>query len=196
MPKIVSENEKQRIKELMFEKGVDLIKQKGIKKVTVEDITKAAGIGKGSFYLYYDSKEELLYDIVKRCETNMFNRIEALKGENIDKREKAIKAAKEIYLAPDSIILYVSPTDFENLLHRLPSEIYGKEKAKSKDYFKRTSEIFEIDKTVCDVNVLSQLMDALSFVASNSNNFYSEGRQKALDILVTAIAEYIAGEDS
>ncbi|MBU5675183.1 TetR/AcrR family transcriptional regulator [Alkaliphilus sp. MSJ-5] len=196
MPKIVSENEKQRIKELMFEKGVDLIKQKGIKKVTVEDITKAAGIGKGSFYLYYDSKEELLYDILKRCETNMFNRIEALKGENIDKREKAIKAAKEIYLAPDSIILYVSPTDFENLLHRLPSEIYEKEKEKSKDYFKRTSEIFEIDETVCDVNVLSQLMDALSFVASNSNNFYSEGRQKALDILVTAIAEYIAGEDS
>ncbi|QUH18570.1 TetR/AcrR family transcriptional regulator [Alkaliphilus sp. B6464] len=196
MPKIVSENEKQRIKGLMFEKGVDLIRQKGIKKVTVEDITKAAGIGKGSFYLYYDSKEELLYDIVKRCETNMFNRIEALKGENIDKREKAIKAAKEIYLAPDSIILYVSPTDLENLLHRLPSEIYEKENEKAKDYFKRTSEIFEIDETVCDVNVLSQLMDALSFVASNSNSFYSEGRQKALDILVTAIAEYIAGEDS
>ncbi len=126
----------------------------------------------------------------------MFNRIEAFKGENIGKREKAIKAAKEIYLAPDSIILYVSPTDFENLLHRLPSEIYEKEKEKSKDYFKRTSEIFEIDETVCDVNVLSQLMDALSFVASNSNNFYSEGRQKALDILVTAVAEYIAGEDS
>ncbi|MGE6258502.1 TetR/AcrR family transcriptional regulator [Heyndrickxia sporothermodurans] len=194
MPKIVDENEKQRIKELMFEKGVNLIKQKGIKKVTVEDITKATGIGKGSFYLYYNSKEELLYDILKRCEFNMFNRIEALKSNNISKKEKAIKAAKEIFLAPDSIILYVTPTDFENLLRRLPSEIYEQEKEKAKDYFKRTTDIFEIDENACDINVLSQLMDGLSFVASNSNNFYSDGRQEALEILVTAIAEYIAGE--
>ncbi|GIN87993.1 hypothetical protein J6TS2_43790 [Heyndrickxia sporothermodurans] len=194
MPKIVDENEKQRIKELMFEKGVNLIKQKGIKKVTVEDITKATGIGKGSFYLYYNSKEELLYDILKRCESNMFNRIEALKSNKISKKEKAIKAAKEIFLAPDSIILYVTPTDFESLLRRLPSEIYEQEKEKAKDYFKRTTDIFEIDENACDINVLSQLMDALSFVASNSNNFYSDGRQKALEILVTAIAEYIAGE--
>ncbi|TCZ78231.1 TetR/AcrR family transcriptional regulator [Paenibacillus albiflavus] len=194
MPKIVHENEKQRMKDLMFEKGVELIKQKGIKKVTVEDIATATGIGKGSFYLYYDSKEELLFDILKRCERNSFERIEALKKENLSKKEKVVKAAKEIYLAPDSIILYVTPTDFESLLRKLPSEVYEQEKKKAADYFKRTTEIFEIDTDVCDIHVLSQLMDALSFVSSNTNNFYSDGRHQALDILVTVIAEYMAGE--
>ena len=52
MPKIVSEKERKLIQEAIYEKTVRLIKDKGIRAVTVEDIVTAVGIGKGSFYTY------------------------------------------------------------------------------------------------------------------------------------------------
>ena len=61
------------IRETMYIKGVELIQQKGVKRVTVEDIAMAVNIGKGSFYSYYNSKEELLYAVIKKSEKKLFD---------------------------------------------------------------------------------------------------------------------------
>jgi AcrR family transcriptional regulator len=37
-----------------------LFEERGFDAVTVADVTEAAGVAKGTFYLYYDSKEDLL----------------------------------------------------------------------------------------------------------------------------------------
>lgn len=68
MPKIISEAEKQLTQDSIYEAGIALIRKKGMKHVTVDDIVNAVGIGKGSFYSYYPSIEELLYNIMKRAE--------------------------------------------------------------------------------------------------------------------------------
>jgi hypothetical protein len=44
----------------ILEHGIRLIGEKGIDKVSVEEITKAAGVSVGTFYHYYPSKNELL----------------------------------------------------------------------------------------------------------------------------------------
>ncbi len=99
MPKIVTEQDKESAKDLMIEKTTELIKSKGLKKVTVGEIVKSCGIATGSFYLYYNSKEELLYDLWKRSEQQTFERIEALKDSSFSRKEKVIKGLHEIYLA-------------------------------------------------------------------------------------------------
>lgn len=38
----------------------------GIKKTTIDDIARAAGIGKGTFYLFYPTKEDLFFELVRR----------------------------------------------------------------------------------------------------------------------------------
>ena len=48
-----------RRQELM-DAAVRVFSAKGISKTTVSDITDAAGVAKGTFYLYFDSKEQLL----------------------------------------------------------------------------------------------------------------------------------------
>ena len=40
------------------------IGQKGFSEASVSSITTAAGIGQGTFYIYFDSKEEVLQDLV------------------------------------------------------------------------------------------------------------------------------------
>lgn len=50
-------------KSAIFEAGRDLFLLKGFKDVNVSDITKKAGVGVGTFYNYYASKEKLFLEI-------------------------------------------------------------------------------------------------------------------------------------
>lgn len=50
-------------KEEIFKAGRELFLLKGFRDVNVSDITREAGVGVGTFYNYYPSKEELFFDI-------------------------------------------------------------------------------------------------------------------------------------
>lgn len=47
----------------IFKAGRELFLLKGFKDVNVSEITRSAGVGVGTFYNYYQSKEELFFDI-------------------------------------------------------------------------------------------------------------------------------------
>ncbi|MDO3679827.1 TetR/AcrR family transcriptional regulator [Paenibacillus ehimensis] len=51
---------KQELKELIFVQSIKLFKEKGFDNVTVEEITQACGIAKGTFYNYFPKKEAVL----------------------------------------------------------------------------------------------------------------------------------------
>src|SRR5512146_1338801 len=43
----------------------DVFAQKGYHAATVDDITRAAGVAKGTFYLYFQEKREIYYELVR-----------------------------------------------------------------------------------------------------------------------------------
>src|SRR5438105_8654225 len=43
----------------------DVFGGKGYHAATVDDITRAAGVAKGTFYLYFDEKREVYYELVR-----------------------------------------------------------------------------------------------------------------------------------
>ena len=47
-------------KEKLFSTAVGLIKEKGYSNVTVSEICQGAGVAKGTFYVYYASKEDIV----------------------------------------------------------------------------------------------------------------------------------------
>lgn len=49
-------------KSTLFKTALDLFKEHGYDTVTIEDITKAAGVSKGTFYLYFESKDSVLVE--------------------------------------------------------------------------------------------------------------------------------------
>ncbi|WP_134684319.1 TetR/AcrR family transcriptional regulator [Brevibacillus migulae] len=67
MPKF-TESEKEEIRRSLLTKGKELFLKYGLAKTSIDDIVQACGIGKGSFYKFYSSKEELFYAIVKEEE--------------------------------------------------------------------------------------------------------------------------------
>jgi len=60
-----SRAEKMREKrERLRRASVELFHEKGVEETAVEDIVRRAGVAKGTFYLYFRSKAEILSDIV------------------------------------------------------------------------------------------------------------------------------------
>lgn len=47
-------------KRKIFETAVRLIKEKGYDNITISEISKASGVAKGSFYVHYKSKEDIV----------------------------------------------------------------------------------------------------------------------------------------
>lgn len=66
----------------LFHCGKELFSRKGFKDTNVSDITKSAGIGTGTFYNYYSSKEELFMAIYMEENEKLKKKI--LKSINLD----------------------------------------------------------------------------------------------------------------
>jgi AcrR family transcriptional regulator len=64
LPSLVSASRRERrsaeIRERLFRSALQLFAQKGFAETTVEDITEAADVGKGTFFNYFPSKDHIL----------------------------------------------------------------------------------------------------------------------------------------
>ena len=70
--------EKDSRKKLILRSARSLFFKKGFNKVTVDEIAKSAELGKGSIYLYFDSKEEIYAQILLSDIDNFNRRVSVL----------------------------------------------------------------------------------------------------------------------
>lgn len=84
MPKAFDETEKQAIRAAMMAAGLKHFERAGLRAARVDDICRDVGIAKGSFYAFFESKEELFMAIVEAREeqhrADMFAFIDRAKG--------------------------------------------------------------------------------------------------------------------
>jgi AcrR family transcriptional regulator len=85
------------VKHKIVEQSIQLFQSKGFSETSIQDIVDALGVTKGTFYYYFDSKEQLLMDIHskyidellmkqqeimadpnKNCKTKLFENMELL----------------------------------------------------------------------------------------------------------------------
>lgn len=64
MPAIFSEQQKEKLREQLLLTGFDSLKQFGYRKMTIDDITKKCAIAKGTFYRFFKSKEDFIYELM------------------------------------------------------------------------------------------------------------------------------------
>lgn len=72
----------------IFEVAGRLFKEKGYESTTVDEITREAGIGKGTFFNYFPTKEALLMDFVQQKEELVYDLVLKEMKKNTSVREK------------------------------------------------------------------------------------------------------------
>jgi len=97
MPKPFSAAQKEAIRDKLMEVGRACFLRYGLKKTTIDDLVKPAGIAKASFYLFFDSKEALYLEIFLQEIPEMMQRLMAASfGKTDDTREALILMMKSI----------------------------------------------------------------------------------------------------
>lgn len=87
MPKIVNKSTKRAE---IARKCTDLFIEKGCSNLTVSEAAKAAGIGKGTVYDYFDSKEDIVFEIMRETQNRYDLEILAKINEAKTPKEKVL----------------------------------------------------------------------------------------------------------
>ena len=98
----------------------------GMRKTSVEQLTEAAGIAKGSFYKFFPSKELLFFAVLENIHTETYAVAEKALQDNAElppteRAAKIILAACK-YLSDTKAMTFIE-NDAEYLLRRIPEDI-------------------------------------------------------------------------
>lgn len=127
MPKKFNEQEKQWISQKLFEEGKRSFEAVGLRKTSVEDLTKASGIAQGTFYKFFGSKEELFYHILLEEESVIRNQMLASMNETAIVTKESIRqfllgAFRLLGESPLIRQMYLEG-EISQLIRKLPQEL-------------------------------------------------------------------------
>lgn len=92
-----TENERDHIREQLLEAGRYLFPRYGLRKTSLEDLTRPAGIAKSSFYSFFDSKEELYMELLMAIREEVKTRITGASfGSGGDSREAIVRFLRAV----------------------------------------------------------------------------------------------------
>ena len=123
MARSFTEREKENIRRSLQEACKQSWTQYGYKKTSVDDLCRQAGISKGAFYLFFESKEALFCEVLCSVQEQICNAASEVIEKHKDKYGVA-EALKLIYREYDkNNFLYDSDNaDFTILINRLSEE--------------------------------------------------------------------------
>lgn len=107
-----------KTKRKIFETSMKLFAEKGYDATSVEDITSAVGVAKGTLYYHFSSKEEIFNFLIEEGVKLLQNSVD-IKTEKLDNYIDKIKA---IVLIEIKIVI-----KYEDFITILLSQLYGKD---------------------------------------------------------------------
>jgi len=101
-------------KEILINSATNLFKTKGIYSTTVSDIVKDAGIAKGTFYLYFSDKDEVVNAVIMKEANILLNKaIEESKT-----LENAKLSEKIVFIADHVIDVFLKNKSDLEIIHK------------------------------------------------------------------------------
>lgn len=123
MAKSFSEQEKVNIRQALIKQCKASWQMFGYKRTNLDDLCVKCGISKGTFYLFYSSKERLFYEVLQEVQNTLYQMVEEILSENQNKSGVS-QALKKVYAEYDkNPFLYdTTSQDFLSFLNKLSSE--------------------------------------------------------------------------
>lgn len=121
----VAEREAHRVN--LLEAGIRLIKAHGMTHASVEKITRAAGLGKSTFYGFFPSKEQFVMEILAYQQDQSKARFDdVLGGREKMTAEEGMAYLRGIILGHDSLYQYLTPEDEQKLRAAMPGHQHAR----------------------------------------------------------------------
>lgn len=194
MPKSYSEQEREYIRKRLKEEAAKCLARYGVRRTTVDEIVKRVNIPKGTFYLFYKSKELLLFEVIQEQQENVNRRLyQTISG--IASTELSAKKLTDVIfefykMAEEMLILkLIDVNEVELLVRKLPREIVEEHFQDDTDTIEKMLALFPVKKEV-DIKVLSAAFHAIYFATLHKAEI-GEQYDEALYFLIYGVVTQI-----
>lgn len=189
MAKGFNEREKDAIRQKLMDAAEVCWRKYGLKKTSVDELVGMVNISKGSFYLFYPTKEHLFMDVFERIDTRskkeLFRIIQNSQG---SKKEIFVSIIMQMYkdVKKTPWILNMHHGDLELLLRKLPPERVERH---LKDDDSTAVELFKLldIETDVDPEIISGAMRSIFLMLLHKQEIGEEIFDDVIAYLVEAI---------
>ena len=191
MPKSYSEQEREFIFNKLKEEAGKCLIQYGIKRTTVDEIVKRVRIPKGTFYLFYKSKELLLFDVILEqhnlIEQKMLQAIGLIDYSSIDAEQLTDLILMFFQLTDETPILNVlNSDDIEILTRKLPSDIIANHLSHDNAMLGQLFSMLPL-KTDMNLEVITSAFRAIYFISLKKEEIGEQNYDEVLRSLIYGI---------
>lgn len=194
MPAIFSERDKGELYERMIAEGCRLVRERGIRRLRVEDVTRAVGIAKGTFYSFFPSKERFIYAMMTEGRQDLMDLLARLHDERgALGRGEMREWLQTMWRSERNVYRIVTLEDYEWLMAHLEPEA-SFDSAKDMQVMDAIAELLEGVRPDCDWLVFANLQKALALALLGRENLHPEALEKTVDALIEAMLDEVFGE--
>ena len=195
MPKCYSDQEREYIKKRLKEEAAACMGQFGIRRTTVDELVKRVNIPKGTFYLFYKSKELLLFDVIQEQHELVNQKLYQAISEVADQSFSAEKLADmifEFYKMTEEMPIFrlMDSQEIELLVRKLPREVVEAHLQDDTDTIQKMFALLSVKKEV-DVKVMSAAFHAIYYATLHKKEIGEEEYDQALRMLIYGVVTQI-----
>ncbi len=194
MSKVFSEYERMVIKEDMRRTGSALLRKKGLRQVSVEEITKGANIAKGSFYSFYNSKEEFFWDIIQTEEHKVVEQILSVASQGLSLKEKIRKIFYDFYLDENNTIFYIPPADVQYIIRKLPRGEMEAKRSQASELYRKIFSACGIEDSRENIEIIRSVLELLRITMTNDMASPESTRRTVCGIIIEGMVSYFCKE--
>ncbi|WP_077318109.1 TetR/AcrR family transcriptional regulator [Virgibacillus proomii] len=201
MSRRFNEYEKQFIANSLIEQGKILFSKFGFQKTSILEITKNVGIAQGTFYKFFNSKEELYFVILEMEEEKIkeqFTNVDIFKENQPNKAIKSMlrQMIKTIETNPLIRELYFG-SNMEKMLRKLPPEVLEKHFNNDATSLLSLIEKWKNEGIIVEVNpqIIAGILRSLFVLTLHQKEIGVEVYQETMDLFIDLTVDGLIKEE-
>lgn len=195
MPKSYSDQERAYIKNRLKEEAATCMGQFGIRRTTVDELVKRVHIPKGTFYLFYQSKELLLFEVIQEqhalVNQKLYQELSGLAQTKLS-AENITDVIFEFYKLTEEMPVFrlMDSEEIELLVRKLPREVVEAHFREDTDTIQKLFSLLSVKQEV-DIEVLSAAFHAIYYATLHKKEIGERQYDQALRLLIHGVVTQI-----
>lgn len=194
MPTAFTDEEMKRIRSELIHAGIRLSKELGLQRMSVERLTSAVGIAKGSFYLFFGSKEDFILEVAEYTGIETQKMLLArLNGRTQMSAHEFIEFFDEYLHSELDLMNGLTVDDFFWLKKHIKKQTLFEPNAQTQTAKQWLSLINDVRDGV-DAGTFVNLMKSIYAIREHSDTMVKDSIESSIQVILRTIEIYISGK--
>ena len=191
MPIAFTQEQKDEIQEKLIEAGFELSTSIGFKKMTVATVAKSAGVAVGSFYIFFDSKENFVLALIKEAEKEAELRMATVfEKDGTIPLKKFLSVFRENFRPETNFLLKISLDDWVWLKSHLTDTTYFNTSSDRQKIEYLLPRIKGVREDI-DPGVVVNFIKSIYALYQNRETLFEESLETNVDLIFDSIYRYL-----